>query len=128
MGNAQPPQADDQPEPTPRIRKETARKLAGALTIIAGAIALFNGVTVLAHETTILWLNIDVGLNEFTVCGTLVLIFGAVAIIGGIAAIKGRHLFLSLLGAVLGILGGGVPGFWLGIVSIGLLFLSNEDV
>ena len=111
-----------------RRRRDTARVIAGALTVAAGVLALINGVTVLANETSFLWLEIDIALNQFSVCATLVIIFGAVAVAGGIAAIRGKHFFLALAGAALGTIGDGVAGFFLGLIAIVLLFLSNEDV
>ena len=109
-------------------RRDTARVVAGALTVAAGVLALINGVTALAHEISFLWLDIDFTLNQFSVCATLVIIFGAVAVAGGIAAIRGKHFFLALAGAALGTIGDGVAGFFLGLIAIVLLFLSNEDV
>jgi len=105
-----------------------ARILAGWLIIVSGLLALINGLTALAHETSVLWLDIDIALNQFSVCASIVIIFGVAAIAGGVAAIRGKRFFLALVGAALGTLGDGIAGVVLGLTAITLLFFSNEDV
>lgn len=106
----------------------TQRILAGYLTLISGLITLVNGFTTLSNETLFHWPDVNVALNEFSVCGVVVIIFGAVAIVGGLSAIRGRNISLALAGAAMGMMGGGIWGFALGLTAIVLLFLSNEDL
>jgi hypothetical protein len=55
--------------------------------------------------------------------------FGVVAIAGGAYALRPRaHLTPVLLGAALGMLGGGVYGFFLGLAAIFLFWLANVDL
>jgi|GEM_PF-1897408 len=113
----------------PRRRKDTTRILAGWLTVVAGVLALINGTTALLHETSFLSINIDIALNEFSVCGAIIIVFGAISVIGGISAIRrGGHFFIQLAGAALGVIGDGWAGFALGLAAVFLLFLSSEDV
>lgn len=111
-----------------RRPKETLTTIAGLLTIVAGLLALTNGLRALLSETAFLWLDIDIALNRFSVCGILVTAVGALAIAGGISAVRGKYLTLALAGAALGMVGDGIAGFFLGLTAIILLFLSNEDI
>jgi hypothetical protein len=64
-----------------------------------------------------------------TICGILLILFGVIAIAGGAYALRPRaHLTPALLGAILGMLGGGVYGFFLGLVAILLFWLANADL
>ena len=94
---------------------------------MAGVLALVNGLRGIFSETSIA-LGPDVGFSRADVCATIALIFGVVAIAGGMNALKGRHLSLSLAGAFLGMMGGGLIGFWLGLGALILFALSNEDL
>lgn len=106
----------------------TQRIIAGVLTVISGMIALVNGFTALSNETVFHWPDVNIALNEFSVCGVIVIIFGAVAIVGGLSAIKGGKISLALAGAAMGVMGGGIWGFALGLTAIVLLFLSEGDL
>jgi len=97
------------------------------MTLTGGVLALLNGLTAFFGETSSIWFDIDVGVNRYTVCGTMVMVFGVVAIAGGISALMGKNMSLALAGAALCAIGDGLPGFWLGLISVALLFLSNED-
>jgi len=78
-------------------------------------------------ESSSVWFDIDVGVNRYSVCGTMLMAFGVIALIGGVSAVKGWNLSLALAGAALGAIGDGIGGFVLGLAAVLLLFLSNED-
>jgi len=101
--------------------------LAGWMIIIAGLLALFNGFMSLLGETSSDLFDIVIDLNRYSICATMIIAFGAVAIVGGISAIRGKNISLALAGAALGMLGGGIVGFWLGLTALLFLFLSSED-
>lgn len=63
-----------------------------------------------------------------TGCGIIVLLLGSIAIAGGITALLEKHISLALAGAAAGMMGGGNPGFWLGLVSLLLFAFSDVDV
>ena len=113
---------DDQSRP-----RSSFAILAGWMIVIAGLLALFNGFTALLGETSSDLFDIVVDLNRYSMCAMMIMAFGAVAIVGGISAIRGKNISLALAGAALGMLGGGIVGFWLGLTAILFLFLSNED-
>jgi len=97
------------------------------MIIIAGLLALFNGFMSLLGETSSDLFDIVIDLNRYSICATMIIAFGAVAIVGGISAIRGKNISLALAGAALGMLGGGIVGFWLGLTALLFLFLSSED-
>lgn len=111
-----------------RRPKNTLTMIAGWLTIAAGLLALNNGLRALLDETSFLWLDIDITLNRFSVCGILITTVGALAIAGGISAVRGKYFTLALAGAAFGMVGDGIAGLFLGLTAIILLFLSNEDI
>lgn len=102
--------------------------LAGWMTIIAGLLAFFNGLMALLGQTSSNLFDIVIDLNRYSMCATMIMALGVVAIVGGISAIRGKNISLALVGAALGMMGGGIVGFWLGITAILFLFLSNEDL
>lgn len=130
---------DDVRQPTPTTptkssekegwkRPRSAAVLAGWLTIVAGLLTFFNGLMAVFGGTSSIWFDFDIGLDRYTVCGMMIMAFGAVAIAGGASAVRGKSLSLALAGAALGAIGGGFVGFLLGLTAIALLFLSNEDL
>ena len=100
---------------------------AGWMTVIAGLLSFFNGLRTLMGESSWNLLDVFVDLSRYGICAVLIMIVGTVAVIGGISAVRGKNLSLALAGAALGMIGDGVVGFWLGLLSILFLFLSNED-
>lgn len=100
---------------------------AGWMTVIAGLLSFFNGLRTLMGESSWNLLDVFVDMSRYGICAVLIMIVGTVAVIGGISAVRGKNLSLALAGAALGMIGDGVVGFWLGLLSILFLFLSNED-
>ena len=98
------------------------------MTIIAGLLALANGLTTLSAATSFQWPDINMELNEFSVCGSMFILLGIVAVAGGVSALRGRYTSLALAGAGAGMIGDGLWGFVLGLVALVLLFMSNEDL
>ena len=101
--------------------------LAGALTVTGGILALFNGLTVFFGESSSTLFDIDIGVNRYVVCGSMIIAFGVVAVAGGLSALLGKSMSLAFAGAALCMMGDGLPGFWFGLISIALLFFSDED-
>ena len=101
--------------------------LGGNLAILAGIMALANGLMGVTVGSSVA-LGPDSAINRFTVCSILVILFGIIAIAGGLSAIRGKHFTLALSGAVLGMVGGGWGGFFLGLGAIVLFMMSNQDL
>ena len=101
--------------------------LGGILTIAAGCLAVWNGLT---GTTNGIVFAIEEGLSRYAICGAVILVFGVVAILAGILAVTNRHrsLTLPILGAVLGMLGGGYYGFFLGLSALIMFWLSQGDL
>ena len=97
------------------------------MTVIAGLLSFFNGLRTLMGESSWNLLDVFVDMSRYGICAVLIMIVGTVAVIGGISAVRGKNLSLALAGAAFGMIGDGVVGFWLGLLSILFLFLSNED-
>ena len=110
-----------------RSRRSPYVVIAGWLTLVAGILAVSNGLMAFFGDTSSIWFDVDVGVNRYSVCGTMILAFGVVAVVGGISALLGKNLSLALAGAALGAMGDGLAGFVLGLIAVLLLFLSNED-
>lgn len=55
-------------------------------------------------------------------------IFGIIAVAGGISGIKKKNFALALAGAVMGMMGGGLYGFYLGLGALVIFALSNQDL
>jgi hypothetical protein len=109
----------------PRRRKGLL--LGGIMTLIAGGLCLVNGLGSLLGGSTA-FIGGDTSPINVTACGVIVLFLGSIAIAGGITAILEKHISLALAGAAAGMMGGGNPGFWLGLVSLLLFALSDVDV
>jgi hypothetical protein len=138
MGLAQDKMSSEQtglPEakkPPRRLAEEWRRHprtfIAGSLTLAAGILTLLNGIRALANQATFLWLDIDLPINRYSLCGMLIVVFGAVAVAGGVSALLRKHLSLTLPAAALGMVGDGLAGFYMGLAAIILFFLSDEDI
>jgi hypothetical protein len=100
-------------------------KMASFLVIIAGVLCLGNGLETVFVNSDV---NIIGGGDVVGYCGVLVFVSGIGAIICGVASLTLRRVSPALAGAVLGIAGGGLIGFWLGIAAIVLLVMSHDDL
>lgn len=109
---------------TPTSRSVTLR-VACFFIISAGVLSIVNGI--LAASTTG-WISILGGGEEVRYCGVLISILGMSAIVSGVAALALRRITPAFAGAVMGIAGGGLAGFWLGILALALLAMSDEDL
>jgi len=114
-----------------RIARKPPRRTAfifgGWLTISAGVLSLANGVTGIFGESSTTF-GLDVGFSRTDLCGIILIAFGIVSIAGGMCALRGRYLFLSFAGAFLGMMGGGLIGFWLGLGALIVFAVFGEDI
>lgn len=116
-------------EPFHKDRRDIFLILGATFTIIAGVLSLVNGVEGLLARTHLFSFLPSTGESLVPACGILLVMFGVVAIAGGAYALRPRaHLTPVLLGAALGMLGGGVYGFFLGLAAIFLFWLANVDL
>jgi hypothetical protein len=99
-------------------------RLACFFIISAGVLGLVNGISAALTSPWVYRLGGEI----VRYCGILVILFGIGAIVSGVAALVMRRISPAFAGAVMGIAGGGVAGFWLGILSLVLLILSDEDL
>lgn len=97
------------------------------MTLLAGILALINGMRGLFPDSFIA-LGLDSSFTRYTFCGVLVVFFGIVATAGGISAMRGKNFTLALVGAVMGMLGSGLLGFFLGLGALVVFALSSEDL
>jgi hypothetical protein len=109
-------------------RRDAFIILGAILTIIAGVLSLMNGVEGLFSKAELdPFSSSSSGLGAF--CGVVLIVFGVIAIAGGAYALRPRpHLTPLLLGAAMGMLGGGDTGFFLGLAAIVLFWLANVDL
>jgi hypothetical protein len=116
-------------EPFHKDRRDFFLILGATLTIIAGVLSLINGLEGLLARTHLFTFLPSAGESLVPVCGIILVLFGVVAIAGGVYALRPRpYLTPVLLGAALGMLGGGVYGFFLGLAAILLFWLANVDL
>lgn len=101
--------------------------LAADLTIAGGVASFANGTFAILTGTEV-QVAADLGLSKEAICGFIFVIFGIVSVAGGIAALRRKHFSLGLAGAVLGMMGGGLVGFWLGLIALVMYALSHEDL
>ena len=119
----------------PPVRKTGTPVAGGVLVIIAGILALANGILYLAFTTSDLTgisLPPEISLQDIEsivrACGAIEIIFGVVAILGGIFAVQRKHFGLALLGSVLGMLGLGFTfGGLLGLIGLILVAISRKE-
>jgi hypothetical protein len=109
----------------PRRRKGLL--LGGIMTLIAGILCMVNGFGSLLGGSTS-FVGGDTAPINVTACGAIVVFLGSIAIAGGITAIREKHISLALAGAAAGMMGGGNPGFWLGLASLVLFAFSDVDI
>lgn len=102
-------------------------EIAGAMTFIAGILCVVNGVSSVLRGASI-EIGPHTGEVNISVCGFIVVLLGSISLAGGIAAYLKKHISLAIAGAVAGMIGGGIFGFWLGLASLLLIALSNADI
>ena len=124
------------PPAKPRSSKPVA---AGALTIIAGVMALVMAVSfILIDASDLERLDTEIfAESEITpadladileICGAIGIVFGAIAIIGGVFALMRKHFALAIVGAVFGLLGMGyIIGAVLSLVALVLILMSRSE-
>ncbi|OGS43979.1 MAG: hypothetical protein A3K76_00630 [Euryarchaeota archaeon RBG_13_57_23] len=127
----QQPNTSESPEPFDQVAKRPPRSyfltLGADLTIAAGVATLANGTYAILTGTDV-QVATDFGLTKEAVCGIIFVLFGIVSVAGGVAALKRMHFSLGLAGAALGMMGGGLIGFWLGLIALVMYALSHEDL
>jgi hypothetical protein len=111
-----------------RDQRDKFLVLGGIFTIIAGILSLVNGVEGFLTDTSLFSFLPDYGKGVTTYCGVLLILFGVIAIAGGVYALRpGAHITPMLIGAAMGMLGGGVYGFLLGVAAMLASLLANSD-
>ena len=101
--------------------------LGGCMTLLAGILAIINGLRGLFTDSFLALGPADTFTRE-TSCGILVLVFGIIAVAGGVSGIKRKNLALAIAGSVMGMMGGGLYGFLLGLGALIIFGLSNQDL
>ena len=113
------------PEPEPmRSRRDIYMLLGSGMTLLAGVLAIINGLRGLFSDIH----TVEYRFAPYDYCATLFVLFGIIAVAGGISGIKRKYFALTLAGAIMGMAGGGVYGFWLGLGALILFGLSNQDL
>jgi len=121
------PQGSGGLQRSPEPERDIYMLLGGGMTLLAGILAIINGLRGLFTDSSLALGPADTFTRE-TSCGILVLIFGIIAVAGGISGIKRKYFALALAGAVMGMMGGGVYGFYLGLGALIIFGLSNQDL
>lgn len=110
-------------------RRDIYLTIGAILTIIAGALSLTNGIEGLLTGIDVLSFLPTAQGSVIPVCAVLLIIFGVVAIAGGLYGLRPRaRVTPVLIGAALGMLGGGELGFFLGLAAILIFWLANVDL
>jgi hypothetical protein len=101
--------------------------IGGIMTLIAGCLCMMNGLGSLLGGS-VAYVGGDTPPIDVTSCGVIVVFLGSIAIAGGVTALREKHLSLAIAGAAAGMMGGGNPGFWLGLASLALFAFSDMDI
>ncbi|MBN1678611.1 MAG: zinc ribbon domain-containing protein [Candidatus Thermoplasmatota archaeon] len=110
-----------------RRRKSGLPVAGGILAILAGVLALVQGLLYLVVESVVFDIG-GVGTGSLCFCGGLDIVFGLASFASGILAIQRRNFWLSILGAVLGMLGlGFLIGALFGLLGLILIAVSREE-
>ena len=97
--------------------------IGGIMSILAGVLALGQGLLYLAGSTLITFYG-----GTLCLCGGLDSLFGVIAIVGGISALKREGFAIALVGAILGMLGFGfLIGFVFGLIALVLIAISRQE-
>ncbi len=108
-------------------RQSPAPTIAGVLLILAGIVAMGQGVVYLVAED--IAASAGYGSIGIGCCGGMDLAFGVASLIGGVLAIQRNHFVLALLSCICAILSLAFlfVGPLLGLVAIVLLAVSKEE-
>jgi hypothetical protein len=98
--------------------------LGGGMTLLAGVLAIINGLGGLSSNNA----AFEYRFAPYDYCATLFLLFGIIGVAGGISAITRKSFALAVAGAIMGMMGGGAYGFYLGLGALILFGLSNQDM
>lgn len=107
----------------PAAPKETVKPILGGVFVILGAIVeLYAGyVMAVAGEA---FSGITFGMSDIlTTCGAIILLLGIIALLGGVFAIMRKMYGLALLGSILSIPGGVLPG----LIGLILVAMSHDE-
>ncbi len=94
------------------------------MTLLAGVLAIINGLTGLSSDRS----TVEYRFAPYDYCGILFVLFGIIAVAGGISGITRKSFALAVAGAIMGIMGGGVYGLYLGLGALVVFGLSNVDL
>ena len=113
------------PEPEPmRSRRDIYMLLGSGMTLLAGIFAIINGLRGLFSDIH----TVEYRFAPYDYCATLFVLFGIIAVAGGISGIMRKSFLLAVAGAIMGMMGGGVYGLYLGLGALILFGLSNQDM
>jgi hypothetical protein len=101
--------------------------LGSVLTLAAGALSVVNGAQGLIFGGEFPFGELPVP-SHFDVCGVILVLLGVLAIAGAVATLMLKRLSPGLAGAVCGMLGGGLFGFWLGLAALIVYIFSDTDL
>jgi hypothetical protein len=121
------PQGSGGLQRSPEPERDIYMLLGGGMTLLAGFLAIINGLRGLFTDS-FLALGPDSSFTRETSCGILVIVFGIIAVAGGISGIKRKSFALAVAGSIMGMMGGGVYGFYLGLGALIVFGLSNVDL
>jgi ribosomal protein L40E len=114
-------------EPPQESPNTSTPLIGGILAIIAGILALGQGVIYVLADQIAITLGYDIG-GFICACGGIDILFGLASLVGGIFAIQRKHFALALIGAILGMLGLGlVIGFLLGLIAVIMIAISRVE-
>ncbi|MBU0685472.1 MAG: hypothetical protein ABIE25_06810 [Thermoplasmatota archaeon] len=111
--------------------------IAGVLILVAGFLALGMGLFYLALDVSSLEdvgvaLPPEVSLEDLqdlmVICGGILVVSSFIAIVGGFFALKRKHFFAAIAGAVFGMVGiGFILGAILALIGLILVALSRHE-
>jgi len=107
-----------------RSRRDIYMLLGSGMTLLAGIFAIINGLRGLFSDIH----TVEYRFAPYDYCATLFVLFGIIAVAGGISGIMRKSFLLAVAGAIMGMMGGGVYGLYLGLGALILFGLSNQDL
>ncbi|HEX7392236.1 MAG TPA: zinc ribbon domain-containing protein [Thermoplasmata archaeon] len=120
----------------PPVQRSSKPTAGGVLILVAGILALANGVLYLFLDISDFGTipTLPEGITEADIegimraCGAVMIIFGAIAILGGVFALQRKHFGLAVAGGIMGMLGIGFSfGALLGLVGLILVAISRRE-